>query len=379
MVKLLIVDDESGVRNLLGNYFTDINYNVLTAATGEEALTKIDEFKPHLVFLDVGLPRKSGLQVLEEIKSKDPTIKVIMITGMDDKKVYEKARTLGASDYVKKPFKLEYLENEVLPKIGRQLYEDLRRENLEKTRLNEELAKKLNEIESLYGKLKQTSIQTIMSLALTLESKDPYTHGHSQRVSKYSRGIALALKENNHWNIDDEFLNNIERESMLHDIGKVGMPDNILRKPDKLTDEEYGIVKMHPEIGARILQPIEDLRENIEVILHHHETYDGKGYPDGLRSDKIPLRSKIISVADTFDAIVSGYDKKKFGMSESAIPERSRILSVADAYDAMTSVRSYRAALTKEEAIEEIERCKGTQFDPEVVDAFITYLEKSED
>jgi len=374
MVKLLVVDDESGVRNLLRDYFTDLQYAVDTASSGEEALAKVSSFQPHLVFLDIGLPGVDGIEVLARIKEREPTVKIIMITGWRDDDSVARARAVGADDYVTKPFKLEYLETQVLPKVNSRLYEELRQEVVEKNRLNEQLKVRLAEIEGLYDKLSKTSLQTITSLALALESKDQYTHGHSRRVCEYSCGIAEALKETSSWQVDDAFLNNLEREALLHDIGKVGMPDAILHKPDKLTDDEYEVVKKHPEVGARILAPIEGLQENIDVILHHHETYNGTGYPDGLRGDTIPLRSKIISVADTYDAIVSGNNPVREGIRE--LPRRSRILSVADAYDAMTSGRTYRQALSPDEAAQEIIRCKGTQFDPEVVDAYIRFLKK---
>jgi HD-GYP domain-containing protein (c-di-GMP phosphodiesterase class II) len=192
----------------------------------------------------------------------------------------------------------------------------------------------------LYQELEETFFQTAESLAEAIEKRDPYTGGHTRRVGEYSLAIARHLK-----------LNRLERKwlkiaSALHDIGKIGIEDRILKKPEQLSHEEFNAIKLHSNMGAEILKHIRQLREIIPGVKYHHEKVDGKGYPDGLRGEKIPILAKIVAVADT--------------------------------YDAMTTDRPYRGALSKEAAIQELKRCAGTQFDRKVVKAFIQAHEKGQ-
>ena len=181
------------------------------------------------------------------------------------------------------------------------------------------------------------ALSIIYALAATVDAKDHYTYGHSRKVSEYSVAMAEAL------GLPEDKIATIRAASLLHDIGKVGIPDSILSKEGPLTDEEWEPVKAHPQLGVEILRHIIDLANCLPAILHHHERYDGKGYPSGLKSDNIPIEG--------------------------------RILAIADAYDAMISPRSYREQLSSQEALNELKRCAGTQFDPELVDIFCEIIE----
>jgi len=345
LIKLLVVEDEPNMRDFLKDFFTRQNYEVYTASNGEDALNLIRNSRPHLVFLDIGLPGMSGIDVLARIREFDNTIKVIMVTAVQDKQKIEEATSLGASDYVMKPFSFEYMEKVALGKVHTQLFEDLRKEVQEKELLYKELEKKAQELEKAYGKLAQTAVQALYALARALEARDPYTHGHSESVTRYATWIGEKLKGNPDWKgITDEITKIVQNGGLLHDLGKIGIIDGILNKPGKLTEEEWAKVKQHPEKGAHILEGVEEFKEYALVTRHHHERWDGTGYPDGLKGKEIPTGA--------------------------------RILAVADAYDAMTSDRPYRKAMPPIEAAKELWRYKGTQFDPEAVDAFITALKE---
>ena len=345
MIKLLVVEDEPNMRNFLKDFFEKQNYEVYAAANGEDALDLIRNSRPHLVFLDVGLPGMSGIDVLAQIKKFDNTIKVIMVTAVQEKGKIEEATRLGASDYVIKPFSFEYLEKVALGKVHTQLFEDLRKEVQEKELLYKELEKKADELEKAYGKLAQTAVQALYALAKALEARDPYTHGHSESVTRYATWIGEKLRGKPGW--EDGSVNSLkvlQNGGLLHDLGKIGIIDGILNKPGKLTEEEWAKVKEHPGKGAHILEGVEEFKEYALVARHHHERWDGKGYPDGLKGREIPTGA--------------------------------RILAVADAYDAMTSDRPYREAAPPIEAAKELIKCKGTQFDPEAVEAFIIALKE---
>lgn len=324
MIKLLIVDDEPQVGNSLKDFFEEKKYEVHLAYDAEDALRQAKTTNPHLVFLDIGLPGLSGLEILPRIKGIEPTTRVIMITGLDDPQKMKEAFQKGASDYITKPFNVDYLQTVVLGKVYAQLFEDLRKEHEELLRA--------------YERLFQMSLGTIQSLAKALEEKDPYTRGHSERVTQYALEIAQEL------GLGQTQIKLIFQAGLLHDIGKIGITDGILNKPAKLTPEEWEKVKSHPEQGAEIVKLIADLKEHTAIIRHHHERWNGQGYPDGLKEENIPLLS--------------------------------RILALADAYDAMTSSRPYRPALSSQEAVKELVKEKGSQFDPQAVDAFISVLKK---
>jgi HD-GYP domain-containing protein (c-di-GMP phosphodiesterase class II) len=202
------------------------------------------------------------------------------------------------------------------------------------------------------------------SLAYALEAKDIYTSGHSQRVMIIATTIAreLGLSENE--------IEEIRVASLVHDIGKIGVKESVLNKPGRLSGEEYEHIKMHCEIGERILKPVINSRNILRIVRHHHERFDGKGYPDGLRGDDIPRGARIIKVADSFDAIADEFQ-------DARLTAGTMIVAVADAYDAMTTDRPYRNAMDPVTASREMAKQRGEQFDPVIFDAFLGLLEKN--
>jgi HD-GYP domain-containing protein (c-di-GMP phosphodiesterase class II) len=200
--------------------------------------------------------------------------------------------------------------------------------------VTDELHDKIDEIQHLF-------VNTVKALSSAIVAKDPYTREHNERILEFTLAILDELKESSKFDFNyDEVRGTLQLAALLHDIGKIGIPDNILQKPGALTPEEWEIIKKHPAKGVSILEPIKELKEVAKVVLHHHERYDGKGYLDGLKGDQIPLLSRIIAIADTFDA--------------------------------MTSDRPYRKRTADQDAVEEIKRCSGSQFDPVLVEAFVT-------
>jgi len=187
--------------------------------------------------------------------------------------------------------------------------------------------------------LEKTHFETILAFSEALEARDQYTAGHSRRVMEYSKSIGQRMK------LDKHDIEDLKRSALLHDIGKIGIPDMILKKQTKLTDEEYAEIKSHPETGAAILKHMKALKHLVPAVYHHHERFDGEGYPDGVKGTAIPLHARVIAIADTFDA--------------------------------MTSSRSYRNALSLRTALSELERNRGAQFDPDIADIFIDILQES--
>jgi len=215
-----------------------------------------------------------------------------------------------------------------------QLFEDLRKTNIE-------LLQKIEDIRKLRKREHENYFQTVLALAETIDARDPYTHGHLEKVTQYGMKTAEVLFRTRGLPMEDDFKETLRTALRLHDIGKVGMPDRILHKTGPLNDKQWTEMRQHPEIGAHILEPLEQLqlKKVASIIRHHHENYNGSGYPDGLKADAIPIES--------------------------------RIIAVVDAYHAMTSKRSYRNKLANDKALEELKKNAGTQFDPEVVDAFL--------
>ncbi len=322
--EILLVDDEDMIRRLLEQKLSAEGYRCQQAANAEQALIKLKEAPVEMVILDIKMPGKSGVELLPEIKAKYPDTAVIMATAVSDASIAINCMKAGAYDYVTKPFNLD----EVSLGVERAL--EMRRLELENRDYQLHLEQKVDEQAQ---KIRASFFNAVTALAYALEAKDVYTSGHSQRVTEISVAIAEHLK------LPKETIEKIRLAGLVHDIGKIGVREVVLNKPGSLTDEEYEHVRQHSETGERILKPIVDDKEILKAVRNHHERYDGAGYPDGLRGEQVPLLARIIAVADTFDA--------------------------------MTSERPYRKALSKEAACAEVERCRGTQFDPEAADAFL--------
>lgn len=331
--KILIADDEIDIRELLGDFLESEGYECVLSPDAFDALEKFSgDIEFDIVMSDIRMPGKSGLELLSEIKKIDEDVIVIMISAVKDIESAISAMSKGAYDYVSKPFKL----NEV-SLIAKKAIEK-RKLILENKEYQKELERKVEErtieLKSALEELDKTYKFTLSALVTALDTRDTETQGHSLRVVNYSLHLArlIGIKE-------EEKLKILEYGALLHDIGKIGIPDAILRKPAKLSEEEWKVMKTHPVLGYQILSKIKFLEEVSQIVLHHHEWYNGEGYPDGLSGDQIPLGS--------------------------------RIFSVADAIDAITSERTYREAHSFDEARRQLKNASGYQFDPQIIDIFL--------
>jgi putative nucleotidyltransferase with HDIG domain len=330
--QILVVDDEVAIREVLAEGLEAFGYAPLTAADAAEALALVRRGGVRLVLSDIDMPGHSGLELLEWIKADYPDVDVVIVTGVVDVDTAIRSIRVGASDYVTKPFNLE----EVRIVVERTL--DKRRLILEnrayQTRLEEMVAERTAEVERLYLDLKGSYEQTLVSLVTALDFRDNETQGHSSRVVEYAMLVAETM------GVVEPELSEMRRGALLHDVGKIGVPDAILRKPGNLDADEWVEMKRHPEMGFRMLQNIGFLYSALPIVLSHQERWDGSGYPRGLRGETIPLGARIFAVVDTFDA--------------------------------MTSDRPYRKALSIDAAREEVARFAGIQFDPAVAQAFLS-------
>jgi len=336
--RLLIVDDELPVREILAEGLTAFGYETRAAASAAEAFGLIHAFPPHIVLTDIEMPEENGLELLDRIKAHDADLDVVMVTGVVDAHTAIQAIRRGASDYVTKPFNLDEVQIVIERTLDkRRLINENRayQERLEELVAirTQELAEKKREVERLYQELQDSYETTLQALITALDFRDNETQGHSYRVVEYAVLVARAM------GVVEPDLTWIRRGAILHDVGKIGIPDSVLRKPGKLDAEEWGEMRKHPEMGYRMLQDIRFLEPALDIVLCHQERFDGSGYPRGLKGKLIPLGARIFSVVDTFDA--------------------------------MTSDRPYRAALSIDTAREEIREWSGRQFDPDVAEAFL--------
>lgn len=310
---VIVVDDDESNLKMAGHILSKAQMRVTAMKSGQALLNYIrDKEVPDLILLDIKMPGMDGFETLDALRKleKGKFVPVIFLTADEKQGTEVKGLSLGAMDFIKKPFVPEVLNIRVRHMI------DL--DHLQRN-LTEEVNRKTKENERLF-------LQVVSSLASAIDAKDTYTNGHSIRVAEYSREIARRA------GYDEKGLEDIYMMGLLHDVGKIGVPDAVINKPAKLTDEEFDIIKNHPVLGARILGNIKEMPSLQMGARWHHERYDGKGYPDGLAGEDIP--------------------------------EEARIIAVADSYDAMTSHRSYRKSLPQTIVREEIEKCMGTQFDP---------------
>jgi putative two-component system response regulator len=271
--RILAVDDSRLDLELLKDQLVGEGYQVSTAEDGEEALAKVAAETPDLVLMDVVMPRLSGYEVCRQIKSNGRTIltPVVLITSLQATEERIRGIEAGADDFLAKPFN--------------------RQELLTRVRSLLKLKRHTDELEN--------AETVLFSLALSVEAKDPYTTGHCDRLARYSVALGRRL------GLSDEYLKALHRGGILHDLGKIGIPDAILLKPEPLTREERTVMQAHPVIGERICAPLRSLRLVLPIIRHHHERWDGSGYPDGLAGGTIPLTARILQVADLFDALTT--------------------------------------------------------------------------
>lgn len=324
---VLIVDDDEFNLRVAGDILIKEKYSVHTAQSGEAALEFLKENLPRLILLDLHMPGMDGRETMKKIREnkKWKRIPIIFLTADTDPETEKECLVLGALDFITKPFEPMVM----LSRINR---------IIELAELQSNLERNLEEKTNL---LEKVLLNSILVIANTIDAKDAYTSGHSKRVAQCATAIAERL------NWSEKEVQNIYNVALLHDLGKIGVPDAILNKPGKLSSEEFNVIKKHPVIGHDILKDIHMISGVGEGALYHHERYDGRGYPYGLKGEEIPYYA--------------------------------RIIGIADAYDAMTSNRIYRPKLTQERVIEEFEKGRGTQFDPGLTDLFLEMLREGFD
>ena len=318
---VLVVDDENGIRESMKMILKD-RYRVLTAESAEEALDymKKNPFDVDVIFSDIIMCQMNGIQFLENLKKMQPHSETVLMTAYPTLDTTLSALRLGAADYIVKPFGVD----EIL---------DATRRALERKKA---IIRHQEKIKELTAEIQKNYEGTIKALISAIDARDKYTAGHSHRASKYMAEFARFL------NLDEELVEKLEIISYLHDVGKIGIAENILNKPSALTDEEYEEIKLHPFIGYKILQSVEFLKDHLDVVLYHQERYDGTGYPAGLKNKEIPFAA--------------------------------RMLAVVDAFDAMTSTRPFRQKMKVEAAIQELRANMGKQFDPDLTESFLKML-----
>ena len=332
---ILVVDDEEAIREVVSTMLESKGYHCTAVSNGRAAQDIVKRTTPDLVLSDMIMPEMDGIKLLEWLRQYDPEIPVIMVTAIHDISTALEAIRRGAYDYILKPFEKDQLylgvnralQHRRLVAENRNYQRDLERQVEERTaRLTIALAQ-----------LEQSYDDTLEALGSALDLKDAETEGHCQRVTAFTISIAKAMP------VPNAYLPVLARAAFLHDIGKMGIPDKILLKPGPLTDDEKVIMRKHCQIGYDMLIRIPFLRDAAEIVLAHQEFFDGTGYPRGLKGEEIPLGARIFAIADSMDAMLSD--------------------------------RPYRKALPMSYAREEIRRCAGTQFDPKVVEVFLSIPE----
>ena len=328
---ILIVDDNQQNLQVLGTLLMEENYEVSIAENGKEAIQEVETNRPDLILMDIMMPEMSGFEAVERLKknaaAKD--IPVIFVTAMSEDADEEKGFSLGAADYITKPVRGPIVKARVKAHLSL---------HNQKRLLEQEVQKRTKELHEKNSELEKTRLEIIHRLGRAAEYKDNETGNHILRMSKVSRIIAEG------YGLDSAECDLILNASPMHDIGKIGIPDNVLLKPGKLDAEEWNIMKTHVNLGAAILGHHDSnlLKTSVEITLTHHEKWDGSGYPKGLKGESIPIYGRICAIADVFDAL--------------------------------TSVRPYKKAWSVEKAIELLKSERGKHFQPELVDLFIEKL-----
>lgn len=308
--RILLVDDEDWICDVLSRVLRRHQYVVNSAGSAEQALDLLREASFDLVISDMMLPGLSGLELSERVSRMHPNLPVVLITGRADADLMRDALRRGVCDFLPKPFDIE-----TIPLVVER--------NLERRALDMQRQLAIDDT---------VMVNTVQALAAAIDAKEPFTAQHSRRVAQLALALARALE------LPSAEQRQLELAALVHDVGKIGVPDEILLKAGPLTEEEWAAMRLHPVQGAVIVGQVEQLTYVADVVRHHHERMDGAGYPDGLRGE--------------------------------AIPYLSRIIAVADAYEVMTSDRVYRARLSDETAMRRLHEAGGAQFDAQVVEAF---------
>lgn len=348
--KVLVIDNEEATCQLIKSVLSTRGFDVTVAQTAKVGLQLQEEAASGLIFLDLNIKDLDARYLAREIKRRDETIGLIIL-GYPDNNLVQEAANLGATDYLCKPVKSEEVSFKTRHALefrkffvnSSRALRGIEERNISLQKQNLLLARRIEEstknLSRLYEDLRETYMRTIKALAHAIDARDHYTYSHSDNVTRYAEMIARQM------NVDDAYINDIRDACQLHDLGKIGIHDNILGKPSALTPEEFAEIRQHAQKGAQILEPLKFLDNVIDIVKHHHERWDGKGYPDALSGEAIPLGSRIMTVADSYDAMVSARPYRKVGLSQG-------------------------------EAIEEIKKNIGVQFDPKVVDAFLKVVQQ---
>ena len=331
-INILIADDEVMIRELIDITLSKEGFTCHQAASAEEGLEITKNHQLDLALLDIMMPGRSGIELLQDIKQSTPDTTVLMITAMNDMDTALSCIHFGAEDYITKPFNLDRVLLTVKNTV------DKRRLVLENREYQADLEQKVHAqtevIREAMGEINLAYQHTLAALIRALDAREKEVGSHSERVMAYACLLGQAA------GIDEERRTVLGKGALLHDIGKIGVSDNILLKPGKLDLTEWGIMRQHPAVGYEILSGIGYFAGAAELVLAHHESYDGAGYPNGLRGEDIPISARIFALADTLDA--------------------------------MTSDRPYRKAMSFQSVLDEVARCCGQQFDPKLVEVFLS-------
>ena len=325
------MDDDESVRDVISVLLKEEGYHCVCASDAEMALTLASAEETPLVISDMKMPGRDGLWLLEHFRQKFPDTSIILLTGYGDTEAAVDCLRRGAVDYLLKPPRLTDLIRSIERALAKRRIE-LARKRYQK-RLERKVRDRTAELRLALRNIANTYQNTLLALVAALDAREHETSDHSQRVVKYTTAIATRL------GLQGDELDEIGRGALLHDIGKIGVPDAVLLKPGKLTPEEWTEMRKHPDIGFNMIRSIPFLAIPAQIVLSHQERWDGQGYPRNLRGHDIHIGARIFSIADTLDA--------------------------------MTSDRPYRKGTSFANAIQEIRHCSGTQFDPEVVKAFV--------
>jgi len=336
VTRILIVDDEETIRLALRKFLRSRGYEVEIAGSGDQAMEFLDRDSFSLMLCDVRMPGMTGVQVVPLARHKDRDLAIIMLTAVNDAATATEVLASGATDYLMKPVELADLQQAVDRALRkRDELIDLRRVDM---LIREEVALRTAELEMEKESLRLMSVSIAETLINAMEAKDLYLRGHSQRVAELAGQLAEEL------GLDEATCEDLRVAGRLHDVGKIGIREAILNKPGRLTAEEFEHVKQHVRIGLDILAPLFHIKKPLEYVEHHHERWDGAGYPQGLAREAIPMGARILCAADTFDAL--------------------------------TSKRAYREPLAPLAALEHLRVDSGAQFDPSVYDALVRVIGK---
>lgn len=348
-LNILIVEDDPNIRLLLERTLSKHGYSCAPATSASEALLLMQDREFEVALVDIILPEMTGLELIPRLKRLDSCLEIVVITGVKERQTAIDALKAGARDYIVKPFDLEIVLRTV--KLAARERELSILQATYQARLEERVLEQTDKLQSAVRLLRTSYDGTITALAKALTIRDAETAEHAERVVEYTRILAQEIgyhedSTTTEGELSTSRFDDLIRGAILHDIGKIGVPDYILRKPGPLTDEEWELMRRHPLIGAEIISNVPFLEGAIPIIRHHHERWDGQGYPDRLATNDIPLSARLFAVADSFDAMISH--------------------------------RPYRDALPVQEATNRLWRAAGRQLDPELVKPFVRCIQRGD-